>query len=130
MPSGGVRTGRPGVAYPQRSDLTGNPRSPSTSVHGDVAKREQVVRATPDQPGPPRPTGGPMPGQLTSLDAPTERPNEPVTAGLPMGAGPGPEALTPMPVADDGLYELRALVARNPQYRDLARIIALAEENQ
>lgn len=30
---------------------------------------------------------------LTPLTAPTERPNEPLTAGMPFGAGPGPEAL-------------------------------------
>lgn len=30
---------------------------------------------------------------VTGLFAPTERPNEPITAGIPMGAGPGPEAL-------------------------------------
>lgn len=28
------------------------------------------------------------------LESPTEDPDEPVTAGLPFGAGPGPEALT------------------------------------
>ena len=30
---------------------------------------------------------------VTGLFAPTERPNEPITAGIPMGAGPGPETL-------------------------------------
>ena len=30
---------------------------------------------------------------VTPLTAPTQRPNEPVTAGSPLGAGPGPEAL-------------------------------------
>lgn len=30
---------------------------------------------------------------ITPLTAPTERPNEPLTAGMPFGAGPGPEAL-------------------------------------
>jgi len=30
---------------------------------------------------------------VTPLSAPTQRPNEPVTAGSPLGAGPGPEAL-------------------------------------
>ena len=30
---------------------------------------------------------------ITPLSAPTERPNEPVTAGSPLGAGPGLEAL-------------------------------------
>jgi hypothetical protein len=37
----------------------------------------------------------PTPSSVTPLDllAPTTRPNEPVTAGAAMGAGPGPEAL-------------------------------------
>lgn len=39
-------------------------------------------------------TAGPA---LTPLLAPTQRPNEPITAGVPMGAGPGPEALGIMP---------------------------------
>jgi len=30
---------------------------------------------------------------ITSLTAPTERPNEPITAGMDFGAGPGSEAL-------------------------------------
>jgi hypothetical protein len=30
---------------------------------------------------------------VTSLYAPSERPNEPITSGIPMGEGPGPEAL-------------------------------------
>jgi hypothetical protein len=30
---------------------------------------------------------------VTPLFAPSERPDEPITAGIPMGAGPGPEAL-------------------------------------
>jgi hypothetical protein len=29
----------------------------------------------------------------TSLYAPTQRPEEPITSGIPMGAGPGPEVL-------------------------------------
>ena len=39
---------------------------------------------------------GMAPSQLervTPLFAPTERPNEPITSGIPMGEGPGPEAL-------------------------------------
>lgn len=34
------------------------------------------------------------PGDSMLLDRPTERPNEPVTHGLPVGPGAGPEALT------------------------------------
>ena len=44
---------------------------------------------------------GMAPSQLervTPLFAPTERPDEPITAGIAMGAGPGPEALGMQPV--------------------------------
>ena len=44
-------------------------------------------------PPPPRSAPRSGPGILPFLH-PTNRPNEPVTAGLPTGAGPGPEALT------------------------------------
>ena len=36
----------------------------------------------------------PQPGSHGPIDRPTERPNEPVTHGLPVGPGGGPEALT------------------------------------
>lgn len=76
-----------------------------------AAQRAVPVAAPPGQPSPPTtpaqgapsgPVGGPPaqglppvsgPGILPFLH-PTNRPNEPVTAGLPTGAGPGPEALT------------------------------------
>ena len=46
-----------------------------------------------------------QPGQqLTPLTAPTQRPNEPVTAGAPAGAGPGPEALN-LPAPDVSQYQ-------------------------
>lgn len=32
-------------------------------------------------------------GPITPLFAPSQRPEEPITAGIPLGAGPGPEAL-------------------------------------
>ena len=59
---------------------------------------------TPTAPGtaPAGPTGGAQAGGLPPVSGPgilpflhpSNRPNEPVTAGLPTGAGPGPEALT------------------------------------
>jgi len=39
----------------------------------------------------------PAAGQVTPLSAPTARPDEPVTAGAAMGAGPGPSALGGQP---------------------------------
>lgn len=66
-----------------------------------------------------------QPGEMGALDRPTERPGEPVTAGLPSGPGPGPEALglgqTPQTVGDllgrIGSYspEVAALMARAQQ---------------
>lgn len=49
------------------------------------------------------------PTELLSLLGPTARPDEPVTAGLPMGPGPGPEILGgPSNRASDTLDELAA----------------------
>lgn len=46
------------------------------------------------------------PDQIPGLSDPTTRPNEPVTDGLPMGAGRGPEAMTNY---DPRLTETQAL---------------------
>jgi hypothetical protein len=52
---------------------------------------------------------------LVSFDAPTDRPNEPVTTGNPMGAGAGPEALpAPAPQNDVVSAVIRAAYARYP----------------
>ena len=42
------------------------------------------------------------------LDAPTERPNEPITAGLSTGPGPGPEAIGRRQNLSDLLNRARA----------------------
>ena len=41
----------------------------------------------------PQPTAGPLPGALPWADAPSNRPNEPITHGMPTGPGAGPEVL-------------------------------------
>jgi hypothetical protein len=70
----------------------------------------------------------PMPGSLGPLDAPTARPNEPVTAGAPVGPGPGPEAVAALGLGGEDLDELRALFQRFPQYDGLRQIIEEIEE--
>jgi hypothetical protein len=47
--------------------------------------------------GAPSPPPAVPPGAHGPIDRPTERPGEPVTAGAPLGAGPGPEAIPPGP---------------------------------
>jgi hypothetical protein len=68
--------------------------------------------------------GGVGPGDLVSLDAPSMRPDEPVTAGLPIGAGPGPADGNQ--VVNQDLWRLRALAQRY-QSPELLKLIAIAE---
>lgn len=53
------------------------------------------------------------PGSLGALLRGTERPGEPITAGMAMGVGAGPEVL-PAGVGSDLSARLRALFAANP----------------
>jgi hypothetical protein len=110
MARGGRRAGTKGQAYPNRTDLRGAQlpvNAPRELPYGDRAKLIAAQRQVPMGPPPaatgatPPPAGGPsgpaspagpLPGTLP-FTGPTARPNEPVTAGLPIGPGPGPEVL-------------------------------------
>lgn len=62
------------------------------------------------------------PDEVPNLSDPTARPDEPLTAGLPMGAGPGPEALGPMAEVDPVRRLLRAMLVAYPN-NDVMRMI-------
>lgn len=90
--------------HPGRPDLEqGQPiRTPTGVQYGEVSKLRQAQQAAPlaSAPPPPKPdfskivaAAQAMPFPSQSLGAPTERPHEPITAGVPVGAGPGPEVL-------------------------------------
>jgi hypothetical protein len=72
-------------------------------TYGEGAAQERRVQAMPTGSAPTqqraqqaaRRVAPAAPGSLT---APTARPDEPITAGAPFGAGPGPEVL-PIPIA-------------------------------
>ena len=51
--------------------------------------------------------------QVTPINAPTERPDEPVTAGVASGPGPGPEALM-LPGAGDSSEDNQRLLSYLP----------------
>lgn len=75
------------------------------------------------------------PGSLGPLDRPTERPLEPVTAGNPLGAGPGAEALvTPLPDTlmaggkQDLINQVRYVYSKYPNTAVLQLLLEL--ENQ
>lgn len=127
MPRGGMREGDPGKRYANRKDL-----QQSNRQYGEGKQLEQIKRAAPLPKRPTTPTAPPTreaapvpPGSLAPLTAPTMLPDEPVTAGLPIGAGPGPEALT-LQGGDDSLSVLRRIYTKYP-YEDLRRLIERAE---
>lgn len=131
MPSGGPRQGTPGKQYSNRRDLAQAPKAPRGQVYGERKRQEdaQKVIPLPQRPGTPRTApqaGGPIPpGALTSLTTPTQLPDEPLTTGLRLGEGAGPEALA-TPGGDDSLEMLRAIYSRYP-FEDLRRLIERAE---
>ena len=61
-------------------------------VYGDVAAREESVAAVPMAQAP-APVAAPPAMPLVPLDAESQYPEEPLTSGLPVGPGPGPEVL-------------------------------------
>lgn len=104
MSRGGKRAGTPGKTYGNRSDLN---KPASADVYGDRVARERRMEAVPLQrAAPPTPQGMQGPAAPMPFDRPSERPMEPVTAGLPTGAGPGPEVLG---LRDGPADELRAI---------------------
>lgn len=144
---GGKRNGAPGQAYPNRSDLSGAPQISRPTVatgqpYGQASAQQAALRQVPLAGNPPAQSGaspsmagqstGPpavLPGQLGPLHGATQRPNEPLTAGLPTGPGPGPEALNlpsqqqPADGTDQLASTLRGLYQAFPT-KDLARLIA------
>jgi len=89
-------------------------------TYGKRKQQEDAMRAVPMAPSPtgtPQPVRRPTPNAPESLTAPTARPMEPITAGAPFGAGPGPEAMgLPMirPTEDAAVSELRQILMSYP----------------
>lgn len=103
-------------AYSNRTDLQqqGVKTGPS-ETYGDrvSSERSQQQMPLPQVPGP-------VPGERGSFLRPSENPAEPVTAGLPLGPGPGPEVTD---VADDGGYDVLAAAFRAFPSESLRRLL-------
>ena len=119
--------------------------------YGQAAQQEAALKAIPlpdntpsftssAQSSPPIPTSAPAaqpmaeppspvtPGMGGAFDAPSDRPFEHVSAGLPIGQGPGPEALRSQQ-DDDLLVRLRAMYSVHPN-QDIADMIDVILENR
>ncbi len=124
MPRGGKRQGTPGKGYSNRTDLTSTPdMSMNTAATGGIA----APASAPQQPAPQRMLPSPAIGadEVPNLSDPSMRPGEPVTAGLSIGLGAGPEAVGPLPPSpsDPVRQAVQALMLISPN-PDLARILA------
>jgi len=137
MARGGRRQGTPGQNYSNRTDMTLPAQVAPGGTYGTRQQLEAAQRNIP-LPGPaaqnvPPPAGPvPQPTQPAGGGAPpmppldfarqSERPNEPITAGMPIGAGPGPETMADAP--DIIGAQLRALYQASPN-NDLLRVLEL-----
>lgn len=140
--SGGPRVGQAGKAYPNRTDLTRSSqpiKAAAGQPYGARGEQETMQRAQPlpTQAGmaapPAAPTGAPsvLPGQLGPLDGQTDRPNEPLTAGLASGPGGGPEMLAPPDPLLKGAAVLNALGdTADPWTRQLRERVNATLNNQ
>lgn len=131
--NGGSRQGSPGTAYNNRRDLqTQKPTVGPSAQYGQGAALERAQKAVPmagaaaGVPPQTAPGQGPMAGPPPDLYRPTERPDEHVMTGLPVGPGAGPEALPIQGSAmgDPVAIQIRAMLRANPTNQELANLVA------
>lgn len=109
--------------YPNRSDL----RNPAKKVakmtatgqtYGQATQQMRSQQAVPMASAPtdtpPPPAQRVTPGSLGAFNRPTERPDEPVTAGASFGPGRTPMPQYAIPSEDSVVLELRALYSAYP----------------
>lgn len=129
--NGGVRQGTPGVLYKNRTDLQA-PKAATGQEYGTAGAQIAAQQAIPLPAQPPvqsahqaaeafqMPTFG-------AFDRPTERPNEPLTHGAPVGPGAGPEILPGMGGAPTGMSALLRTIAGAAGSTDLEQLAQRAE---
>lgn len=92
MPRGGPRKGTPGKGYVNRVDLGVDYNNTASAASGGI------------KPAPPKPPpNAAYPEDTPMMMDPTNRPNEPLTSGLDIGAGPNSS------MSDPRVEETRAL---------------------
>lgn len=114
-----------------RTDLLAAPTQPiqvATGLpYGQHQQLAQEQAAVPLGGGPINPVAQAMPAaqehNFTPVDlfGPTNRPNEPVTAGLSVGPGPGPEVLHGPSSKPSDTFDMLALQTGDPAMADLAQ---------
>lgn len=79
--------------FSKRTDMSMGSTSYGEGVETAAIKAGAPLAKTPDVRGLPASEVRAAAQQVTPLFAPTQRPSEPITTGISMGEGPGPEVL-------------------------------------
>jgi len=117
---GGPRSGNPGTAYTNRTDLAADTQPvavPTGQPYGEAGRQQAAMSqiGVPDLQG--------MLQSMPGLTDPSQRPEEPLTAGMPTGSGPGP---MPGPPGKSAAGLLRSMLSVSPD----PELWALLEEAQ
>ena len=97
----------------QRTDMVNS----DPNVYGDRKATQELMS------GAPMAKAETMPATpVTGLFAPTERPNEPVTTGSPLGAGAGPEILN-LPARSFSATQILSRLAQNDPTGEVEMIL-------
>ena len=83
----------PGMYSTRTDNLNFQSTEYGSGVENTANKAGAPLAKTPDVRATSRSEMGMAPSQITPLYAPSQRGDEPITAGIAMGPGPGPEAL-------------------------------------
>ena len=116
-------------AMSQRTDGRQNTRDLPNAKYGEGKEFREVQQGAPMAEAPREPLNMPVP-----FGAPTQRPDESVMAGAPLGDGPGPEAVGIAPNIDKadyqnmkhlipGLERIANMPQSNPSTRALVRFL-------
>lgn len=103
--------------YPNRSDLRGGKPAKMTAkgqTYGKATEQMKSQQTVPMASAPTDTSPRIAPGSMGAFNRPTERPDEPVTAGASFGPGRTPTTAFAPPTQDSVVIELRALYAAYP----------------
>lgn len=120
QPSSPAPVSGPGALSKRTDGGPGQPvRAPSGGAYGERQNLEQLQQAAPLAETPGGDVAAPVDvtADLVGFGAPTQMPDEPVTAGAAMGAGPGLEALG-LPNQPD--EDMRNLIKYLPVWEHMA----------
>ena len=101
-------------ALSQRTDMVNS----DPNVYGDRKATQEIMSGAPMA----KAQSVPAPAPITSLFAPTERPNEPVTTGNPLGPGAGPEILN-LPARTFSATQILSRLAENDPTGEVEMIL-------